>query len=121
MVFAVRDLMKDAYPELIESADRVAKVIEAEERQFDRVLKIGSERLQEELNWPARQSAPVALMDLAQSFPRVPELIREAISNRTSFVDDEFRSELEAIIGSEIMRDYDHEIQSGQSTRWVKF
>jgi alanyl-tRNA synthetase len=41
MVYAVRDLMKDAYPELIESADGVAKVIEAEERQFDRVLKIG--------------------------------------------------------------------------------
>ena len=41
MVYAVRDLMKDAYPELIESADRTAKVIYAEERQFDHVLKIG--------------------------------------------------------------------------------
>ncbi|HKN22108.1 MAG TPA: alanine--tRNA ligase, partial [Terracidiphilus sp.] len=41
MVYAVRDLMKDAYPELIDSADRVAKVVEAEERQFDRVLKVG--------------------------------------------------------------------------------
>jgi alanyl-tRNA synthetase len=41
MVYAVRDLMKGAYPELVESAERVAKVIEAEERQFDRVLKIG--------------------------------------------------------------------------------
>ena len=26
MVFAVRDLMKDAYPELIETADRVAEI-----------------------------------------------------------------------------------------------
>jgi alanyl-tRNA synthetase len=43
MVYAVRDLMQDAYPELIESADRVAKVVETEERQFDRVLKIGLE------------------------------------------------------------------------------
>ncbi|HEV2288358.1 MAG TPA: alanine--tRNA ligase [Candidatus Acidoferrales bacterium] len=41
MVYTVRDLMKDAYPELIESADRVAEVIKAEEEQFDRVLKIG--------------------------------------------------------------------------------
>ena len=41
MVFAVRDLMKGAYPELVDSAARVAKVVEAEERQFDRVLKIG--------------------------------------------------------------------------------
>jgi alanyl-tRNA synthetase len=49
MVYAVRDLMQGAYPELIESADRVAKVVEAEEKQFDRVLKIGLTRLNEEL------------------------------------------------------------------------
>ena len=49
MVFAVRDLMVGAYPELAESAERVARVIEAEERQFDRVLKLGMARLDEEL------------------------------------------------------------------------
>jgi alanyl-tRNA synthetase len=49
MVYAVRDLMQGAYPELKDSADRVAKVVEAEEKQFDRVLKIGLSRLDEEL------------------------------------------------------------------------
>jgi alanyl-tRNA synthetase len=49
MVYAVRDLMQGAYPELNDSADRVARVVEAEERQFDRVLKIGLTRLDEEL------------------------------------------------------------------------
>ena len=49
MVFAVRDLMEGAYPELRDSAPRVAKVVEAEEKQFDRVLKIGMTRLDEEL------------------------------------------------------------------------
>ena len=49
MVFAVRDLMQGAYPELNESADRVAKVVEAEEKQFDRVLKIGLTRLNDEM------------------------------------------------------------------------
>jgi alanyl-tRNA synthetase len=49
MVYAVRDEMQGAYPDLIESADRVAKVIEAEEKQFDRVLKLGMSRLDEEL------------------------------------------------------------------------
>ena len=49
MVYAVRDQMKEAYPELADSADRVAKVVEAEEKQFDRVLKIGLTRLNEEL------------------------------------------------------------------------
>jgi alanyl-tRNA synthetase len=49
MVFAVRDLMQGAYPELVDSAARVARVVEAEENQFDRVLKIGLTRLNEEL------------------------------------------------------------------------
>ncbi len=49
MVYAVRDLMQGAYPELIASADRVAKVVEAEEKQFDRVLRFGLTRLNEEL------------------------------------------------------------------------
>ena len=49
MVYAVRDLMSCAYPELNDSADRVAKVVKAEEQQFDRVLKIGTTRLNEEL------------------------------------------------------------------------
>jgi alanyl-tRNA synthetase len=49
MVYAVRDLMQGAYPELKDSADRVARVVEAEEKQFDRVLKIGLSRLDEEL------------------------------------------------------------------------
>ena len=42
MVYAVRDLMQGAYPELIDSADRVAKVVEAEEKQFARVLEAGA-------------------------------------------------------------------------------
>ncbi len=49
MVFAVRDEMKGAYPDLVDSAARVARVVEAEENQFDRVLKIGLTRLDEEL------------------------------------------------------------------------
>jgi alanyl-tRNA synthetase len=38
MVFAVRDEMQVAYPELKESAERVSKVVLAEEQQFARVL-----------------------------------------------------------------------------------
>ena len=50
MVGVVRDEMQGAYPDLIDSSARVAKVVEAEEKQFDRVLKIGLTRLDEELN-----------------------------------------------------------------------
>ena len=44
MVFEVRNTMRDAYPELMESAERVAKVIEAEEHQFARTVSEGLRR-----------------------------------------------------------------------------
>ncbi len=46
MVRAVHDEMQSAYPELRENIDRVAKVVEAEERQFARVIETGSRQLQ---------------------------------------------------------------------------
>ncbi|HKN72402.1 MAG TPA: alanine--tRNA ligase, partial [Terriglobales bacterium] len=47
MVFAVRDLMQDAYSELNESADRVSKAVLAEETRFAHALDIGFERLED--------------------------------------------------------------------------
>src|SRR6202167_1987992 len=46
MVFAVRDLMQDAYPELKESADRVSKAVLAEETRFANTLNVGLEKLE---------------------------------------------------------------------------
>ena len=48
MVYAVRDQMSAAYPELNESADRVAKVVLAEEQQFARTLELGLRQMNEE-------------------------------------------------------------------------
>ena len=48
MVFAVRDLMQDAYPELKESTDRVSKTVLAEETRFAHTLDAGLRELQEE-------------------------------------------------------------------------
>jgi alanyl-tRNA synthetase len=59
MVYAVRDLMQGAYPELVDSADRVAKVVESEEKQFARVLSLGSARLQDCLNENANRAKDV--------------------------------------------------------------
>ena len=50
MVHAVCDLMKDAYPELVESASRIANTVEAEEKRFARVLDMGSRHLQDMLD-----------------------------------------------------------------------
>jgi alanyl-tRNA synthetase len=48
MVLAVRDEMSAAYPELGESAERVAKVVLAEEEQFARTLELGLRQMNEE-------------------------------------------------------------------------
>src|SRR5437868_3168788 len=49
MVFAVRDLMQDAYPELKETADRVSKVVLAEETRFAHTLDLGLKKLEDDL------------------------------------------------------------------------
>ena len=69
MVYAVRDLMLGAYPELADSAGRVAKVILAEEKQFDRVLEQGARELDHRIlsaknahrGQSARQNQPISL------------------------------------------------------------
>ena len=50
MVFAVRDLMQDAYPELKETADRVSKAVIAEENRFAHTMDVGLKKLQDELS-----------------------------------------------------------------------
>ena len=56
MVKAVRDEMKVAYPELVETAERVSKTVLGEEEQFARVLEVGSRELDAALqNLTARQ------------------------------------------------------------------
>ncbi|HUJ50017.1 MAG TPA: alanine--tRNA ligase, partial [Bryobacteraceae bacterium] len=47
MIYAVRDLMGGAYPELAESADRVSRVVLGEEERFSHTLKVGSKRLED--------------------------------------------------------------------------
>ncbi len=49
MVFAVRDEMKDAYPELVESAERVAEMIKGEETRFAHTLSEGLKILESDL------------------------------------------------------------------------
>jgi len=46
MVFAVRDLMQDAYPELKETAERVSKAVLVEETRFAHTLDIALGRLE---------------------------------------------------------------------------
>ncbi|MGF7178958.1 alanine--tRNA ligase [Tunturiibacter psychrotolerans] len=77
MVFAVRDEMQVAYPELKESAERVSKVVLAEEEQFARVLATGLKILD-----TALQSAKVQ-----RFFELHPEL-RASLSNSYSVTEE---------------------------------
>jgi alanyl-tRNA synthetase len=47
MVFAVRNLMRDAYPELNETADSVSKAVLAEETRFEHTMEVGLEKLED--------------------------------------------------------------------------
>jgi alanyl-tRNA synthetase len=57
MVFAVRDLMHDAYPELIESAERVSKTVLAEETRFGHTMEVGLQRLEQDIQEAKAASA----------------------------------------------------------------
>ncbi|HUD21471.1 MAG TPA: alanine--tRNA ligase, partial [Acidobacteriaceae bacterium] len=93
MVFAVRDEMQVAYPELKETAERVSKVVRAEEEQFARVMYEGSRRLQSVIeNKFSREEMPDDF--LLRSFPMeegendveaVKRLRRKEISGREAF------------------------------------
>ena len=61
MVFAVRDMMKDAYPELKETAERVSKVVLTEEIRFARTLELGLSSLEQELSNARERDALVRL------------------------------------------------------------
>jgi alanyl-tRNA synthetase len=79
MVFAVRDLMKGAYPELIDSAARVAKVVEAEERQFTRVLERGAKELEDYLGGLSIPGA-IAINRLVNGKPELADRLLRATS-----------------------------------------
>ncbi len=49
MVYAVRDEMQVAYPELIEATERVARIVFAEDQQFSRVIEAGLVLLTDDL------------------------------------------------------------------------
>ncbi len=50
MVFAVRDLMHNAYPELKETCERVSKTVLAEETRFGYTMDVGLEKLEALIN-----------------------------------------------------------------------
>jgi alanyl-tRNA synthetase len=67
MVDAVRDLMKDAYPELVENAQRISGIVLAEEKQFGRTVEIGSEKLDSMLGLAKTSAKDTCLAQFSES------------------------------------------------------
>ncbi len=85
MVKAVRDEMKVAYPELVETAERVSKVVLAEEEQFARVLSIGSKQLDAVIS-RVKESSPIYLNYFLNVLPDDASGIAQILHNATTSI-----------------------------------
>ena len=133
MVFAVRDLMKDAYPELVESADRVAEMIKGEETRFAHTLDVGLETLEEDIAI-ARQNAVSSSLQEFLTYKELPiELADPVVENPWShlIVDllsgdtDKRRLAAEALVGAEHAAEYLGQADStpdltGEGAFWLR-
>ena len=78
MIFAVRDLMRDAYPELNETADRVSKTVQVEETRFAHTLDLGLEKLEALLKESQRELAGTDAFKLYDTFGMPLDFIQDA-------------------------------------------
>src|SRR6201997_1297179 len=78
MVFAVRDLMQDAYPELIETAERVSKAVHAEETRFAHTMDVGLEKLETLLKSSPEKLAGEDAFKLYDTFGMPQDFIKDA-------------------------------------------
>jgi alanyl-tRNA synthetase len=79
MVFSIRDVMNDAYPELNETAERVSKVVLAEETRFAHTMSFGMEHLAQEAKRPRTDAVSNLLEELDEEKPEYREQISNAL------------------------------------------
>jgi alanyl-tRNA synthetase len=78
MVFAVRDLMIDAYPEINETADRVSKAVLAEETRFAHTMEVGLEKLEDLLKNSSEKLAGEDAFKLYDTFGMPLDFMQDA-------------------------------------------
>jgi alanyl-tRNA synthetase len=78
MVFSVRDLMQDAYPELKDTADRVSKAVQIEETRFAHTLDVGLEKLEELLQKSKGELAGPEAFKLYDTFGMPLDFMQDA-------------------------------------------
>jgi alanyl-tRNA synthetase len=82
MVFSVRDLMQDAYPELKDTAERVSKAIHSEETRFAHTLDVGLNKLEELLNQAQGQLSGEEAFKLYDTFGMPIDFMQDAARDR---------------------------------------
>jgi alanyl-tRNA synthetase len=102
MVFAVRDLMQDAYPELGDTVDRVSKTVHAEEARFAHTLDVGLEKLEALLD-----RADKGWLSSVSPNDAVPTFIRETGGAPPQEAMNDFRARDRRLPGDEAFRLYD--------------
>jgi alanyl-tRNA synthetase len=78
MVFAVADLMRDAYPEVVETAARVSKTVQVEETRFAHTLDVGLHKLEELLKNSAGKLAGAEAFKLYDTFGMPLDFMQDA-------------------------------------------
>ena len=78
MVFAVRDLMRDAYPELDETAGRVSKAVLVEETRFAHTMDVGLEKLESLLKASGEKLAGEDAFKLYDTFGMPLDFMQDA-------------------------------------------
>jgi alanyl-tRNA synthetase len=78
MVLAVRDLMRDAYPELNETAERVSKAVEVEETRFAHTMDVGLEKLETLLKGSTEKLAGEDAFKLYDTFGMPLDFMQDA-------------------------------------------
>ena len=78
MVFAVRDLMQDAYPELNETVDRVSKTVQVEETRFAHTMDVGLEKLEALLKGSVEKLAGEDAFKLYDTFGMPLDFMQDA-------------------------------------------
>jgi alanyl-tRNA synthetase len=78
MIFAVRDLMRDAYPELDETAERVSKTVQVEETRFAHTMDVGLEKLEALLKSSQEQLAGEDAFKLYDTFGMPLDFMQDA-------------------------------------------
>ncbi len=89
MVFAVRNLMEDAYPELQDVAARVSMIVQGEEERFANTIAIGLRELEKIIRQPSAHAKSILVEELTSERPTHRLELEDAFNSSKREGDDQ--------------------------------